>query len=363
MYIVSLQVLLDKVTELTRCIFNMQPPFRGEYENMIKKGIISLQILKDFPRHYAPEIFSEKNVADIFVSLYICSKINGDKYFMPALLSPLSRNELLQIQNPSFPPLVYHFGGSCSPAGLFCALVVCLSVRGYKLLADQDDFPFPNPHSNAVCFSTPFLRIYIAVVDSFSQFEVHYYSRADLKFLQKSLPKIRATFEDALEEVIYNRKYKVDFPPKAFFCRAEECQGKKLHIANIDYDERELVCSLNPCTIWYSQNDEEQAWLGSSPLPPNAPSIPQLCEELQEVIPDWEVFGIQLGIPVSKLTCIQKENHGDCKICLSKVLEYWHRNPKESKPYSWHTVIAVLRTESVAENALAEKLNKKYMLT
>ena len=361
MYIVSLQVLLDKVTELTRCIFYMQPPFRGEYENMIKKGIISLQILKDFPQHYAPEIFSEKDVADIFVSLYICSRINGDKYFMPALLSPLSHNELLQIQNPSFPPLVYHFGGSCSPAGLFCALVVCLSVRGYKLLADEDDLPFKKPHSNAICFSTPFHRIGIAVVDSFLQFEVHYFTGSDLD-LQKYLAKIRETFEDALEEVIYNRKYKIDSPPKAFFCRAEGCQGKKLHIANIDYDERGLVCSLNPRKTCYSQNDEEQAWLGSSPLPPNAPSIPQLCEELERVTPKWKIFGIQLGIPSWKLECIEKENHKDgCQACLLKVLEYWYRNP--SKPCSWKTVIAVLCTKSVAENALAEELNKKYMLT
>ena len=265
------QVLLDKVTELTE---QMYPPYRGEYEEMVKKGIVSLQVLKGFSKHYIPGVFTETEVTRIFEFLYICSKLDDKRFFMSALLLPLNPDDLSQL---STTPLLYHFSEGCVPAGLFCALVVCLSNKGYKLLVDDPDLPLKTPHNNAVSFEIPGLRIAVTVVDSFYQLEVHYHSSAEVEYLRKYLPEIRETFEDGLKEVIKNRKYMINIPNCAFYCRADKCcQGSsKPHIATIG-SEGEVICSIHPRTVWYSPSELESLWLATYQASSNEPTTKQL---------------------------------------------------------------------------------------
>ena len=73
--------------------------------------------------------------------------------------------------------------------------------------------------SNAVCLSIPDKPILVTVVDAFHQFEVHCQYPIGKENL---LAKVNEVITEALEEVIHNRKYGIDFPKKSFFCRAKK---------------------------------------------------------------------------------------------------------------------------------------------
>ena len=224
------QVLLDKVTELTECVYALagiqrgstvpaQMLSRGDYRIMRDEGIISREILRDFPKHYVPGLFTEKELVRVFKRLYIIAKVKKGRYFMPSLLPHFTPNDLEQLSpDPSKPPLLFHFEGGCAPAGLFCALLVCLTSprTGWKI---QLRPPLEGVRSNAACLSIPDKRFLVTIVDAFHQFEVHYLCPSGREYY---LSKVNEVVTEALEEVVHNRKYAIVFPKKSFFCRSTE---------------------------------------------------------------------------------------------------------------------------------------------
>ena len=362
------QVLLDKVTELTEHVYQLsntednpnQPcPTRGEYKIMRDLGIISTQILKDFPKHYVPGLFTEKDLVKIFEHLYIFARLEDGTFFMPALLPPFTPVELDQLLNPSTPPLLYHFEDSCAPAGLFCALIVCLSSQPISWKVRHDIKPLMGTKSNAVCFQIPKRRLVITLADSFNQFEVHYRCAEGY---EKYLPEIREAVSDGLEEVVHNRKFSIELPKKAFFCRACKDTPTRHHIATPVLEEKELICSIDPIS-GCEMNGAESKWLESLPLPPSesdSPTMDQLMTELVEVSASWELVGIQLLVPYWKLGIIKRENRDQCKECLMKVLEYWRQHAGTKNPFSWETIVNVLQSQSIGNIGLAEDIEQKY---
>ena len=220
------QVLLDKVTELTECVYALadggnnvpaQVLSRGEYLRMRNEGIISHGILKDSPKHYVPGLFTEKELLLIFEHLYIVAQVEEGRYFMPSLLPHFATNELQQLSpDPSKPPLLFHFKDGCAPAGLFCALLVCLTSPriGWEVCLEP---PLEGVRSNAACLSIPNTRCLTTIVDAFHQFEVHCEFPIGREY---HLSKVNEVVTEALEEVIHNRKYAIPFPKKSFFCRS-----------------------------------------------------------------------------------------------------------------------------------------------
>ena len=220
------QVLLDKVTELTECVYALacgsdvpahQMPNRGEYLRMRDEGIISNGILRDFPKHYVPGLFTEKELLLIFEHLYIVTQVGEGRYFMSSLLPHFTPNELQQLScDPSKPPLLFYFEEGCSPAGLFCALFVCLTSPRIEWEVFLGP-PLEGVRSNAACLSIPNTRCLVTIVDTFHQFEVHCNIPKGREY---HLPKVNEVVTEALEEVIHNRKYAIPFPKKFFFCRS-----------------------------------------------------------------------------------------------------------------------------------------------
>ena len=363
------QVLLDKVTELTECVYQLSNPeksvnkpcsFLGEYETMKDLGIISTHILKDFPNHYVPGLFTEKDLVRIFEHLYIFARLENGKYFMPALLPPFTPTELDQLLNPSTPPLVFHFEDSCAPAGLFCALVVCLSSQPISWKVRHDIKPLMGTKSNAVCFHIPDLRLVITLADSFNQFEVHHRCAEGY---ETYLPKITEVVSEGLEEVVHNRKFNIKLPKKAFFCRAcNDTPSIRHHIATPALEKKELVCSIDPIN-GCKMNDIESKWLEPLPLPsvhPDGLTMENLMEILITVSPEWNIFGMALRVPEYK-----RENIGMANISnedrLMKVLEYWCKNATHSNPFTWQTIVNVLSSDIIKNNKLAGEIQQKYL--
>ena len=224
------QVLLDKVTELTECVYVLtgctdvpahQMPSSGEYLRMHNEGIISRGILKDRDKknHYVPGLFTENELLLIFEHLYIVTQVDEGRYFMPSLLPHFAPNELQQLSpDPSKPPLLFYFEDGCSPAGLFCALLVCLTSPriGWKVHLGP---PLGGVRSNAACLSIHKKPIIVTIVDVFHQFEVYFRCSSKREY---NLPIVKEVITEALEEVMHNRKYTIAFPKKSFFCRSTE---------------------------------------------------------------------------------------------------------------------------------------------
>ena len=221
------QVLLDKVTELTECVYALaggsdipaQMPSRGEYLRMRDEGIISHGILKDSPKHCVPGLFTEKELLLIFEHLYIVAQVDEGRYFMPSLLSHFAPNELQQLSpDPSKPPLLFYFKDGCAPAGLFCALLVCLTSPriGWEVYLGP---PLEGVRSNAACLRIHKKPIIVTIVDAFHQFEVHFRCSSEREY---HLPIVNEVVTEALEEVMHNRKYAIVFPKKSFFCKSTE---------------------------------------------------------------------------------------------------------------------------------------------
>ena len=80
-----------------------------------------------------------------------------------------------------------------------------------------------------------------------------------------------------------------------------------------------------------------------------------------EIPAKWKVVGIQLRLSSGTLDSIQSENAGKPQadlLSFEQVLSKWER--QGPSPYTWQTITEVLRTPSVGEVALAERLHKKY---
>ena len=192
-------------------------PSSGEYLRMRNEGIISRGILRDFPKHYVPGLFTEKELLLIFEHLYIVAQVGEGRYFMSSLLPHFAPNELQQLSpDPSKPPLLFNFEDGCAPVGLFCALFVCLTSPriGWEVYIGR---PLRGVRSNAACLSIPNMRCLVTIVDAFHQFEVHCEFPKGREYY---LPKVNEVVTEALEEVIHNRKYDIPFPKKSFFCRS-----------------------------------------------------------------------------------------------------------------------------------------------
>ena len=81
-----------------------------------------------------------------------------------------------------------------------------------------------------------------------------------------------------------------------------------------------------------------------------------LRHELHQVSHKWFFLGVQLGVSISALKCIQKDSHIGTD-CLRKMLAMWL---KCTYTPTWNTVIDALESPPVGELYLAQKLREKY---
>ena len=102
--------------------------------------------------------------------------------------------------------------------------------------------------------------------------------------------------------------------------------------------------------------------LSSSVTFTGAPELRDLMNKIASVIPaKWRDVGIQLGLSPSTLDNIQSENGSQphCnRLLFEKVFTEWDKH--RPKPYTWNTIIEVLRTPAVGEATLADTLDYKH---
>ena len=86
------------------------------------------------------------------------------------------------------------------------------------------------------------------------------------------------------------------------------------------------------------------------------PSLPHLMEKVAAVIPHkYEMVGLQLGLTLGELQVIGPRHPRleDYHRAFGEMFGVWKRR---GSPYTWRTIICVLRTASVGEVRLSEEL-------
>ena len=75
----------------------------------------------------------------------------------------------------------------------------------------------------------------------------------------------------------------------------------------------------------------------------------------------WKRVGVSLGIEQSQLDAINMHRLADPLECFSDVFTCWQQQSTPQSPANWATLVAVLRSNSVAEEALADIVHSTYV--
>ena len=72
----------------------------------------------------------------------------------------------------------------------------------------------------------------------------------------------------------------------------------------------------------------------------------------------WYNIGLQLGLKVDDLDCLQKQNTADIDICFREMLKVWLRQGDTEK--TWDRLIIALKSEMVNYGDLANSIEDEF---
>ena len=76
----------------------------------------------------------------------------------------------------------------------------------------------------------------------------------------------------------------------------------------------------------------------------------------------WFPIGIGLGMSGEQLQEIRENCDDISDRCLGNLFYDWEQNPHEDKPFTWGTLINVLRSVAVGEESLANELQEHSLM-
>ena len=80
-----------------------------------------------------------------------------------------------------------------------------------------------------------------------------------------------------------------------------------------------------------------------------------LCKELGTVKGKYTQIGVHLGVPYNKLQEMKREDFP-----LAALLNYCLEGNVKGQPLTWKAIVDALRSDTVEEAKLAEKIEKQY---
>ena len=89
--------------------------------------------------------------------------------------------------------------------------------------------------------------------------------------------------------------------------------------------------------------------------------------ELKELVTSkvahkWFPVGIGLGMSGEQLEEIRENSNDIPDHCLGNLFYEWEQNPYEDKPFTWGTLLQVLRSVKVGEESLAKELEEHFSI-
>ena len=256
------QVVLTKMTELVQYHHKLRDNPDGGVavrRNLVimfrDHGLLSVELLRKFPKHYKEGLFTPQDLVMLLVSRGAIAMIRDDEYLMPALLPHLDSIQVSKYLERGA-SLMIRFLHCYIPSGLFCCLVALLLSSCWKVCTNR---------GKPLCLYRNCIRLVhknseiVTLVDMFSYIEVHV-DEASSEVCREIRGLVHGDIKSACRVLKYHN---VQFED-AFICAGARCTSDPPHVAVV-------VCSRSAykwkCTILEDQNgdlsEDQLMWLPS----------------------------------------------------------------------------------------------------
>ena len=254
------QAILTKVTELVQYHHKLRDEdvaAEGDLVMFRDRGLVSVKLLRKFPKHYKEGLFTPPDLLKLLVSVRAIAMTRDGEYLMPTLLPYLGCDQVSQYLHESTSLIIRPTQG-CIPRGLFCCLLAYLlsptSPSPWKVCMERD-----KPlclYRNCISFLTSGTVGVVTLVDMFSYIEVNV-SEPSSEVCREIRDSVYSGIKSACGVLKY---HDVQFED-AFMCAGASCTSCPPHVAVV-------VRSKWKCTIIERQNgglsEGQLMWLGES---------------------------------------------------------------------------------------------------
>ena len=80
-----------------------------------------------------------------------------------------------------------------------------------------------------------------------------------------------------------------------------------------------------------------------------------------EIPAKWKRVGVAVGMSQSQIDAVDSHRRGQCFDCFSDVFKHWQDTSTPEQPANWASLVTVLRSRIVGEEALAERIQETFM--
>ena len=266
------QVPLDKFTELVEYSYKLREDptsckaTQGHLRKIRDQGIVTTDILKQFPHHYIPGLFGPSELLQLFTADLVVSQVQPGEYFMPSLLQVPSDKEQCQHQSP-IEPLLLYFPHGDAPLGVFCAFISCILSHVKWNLLMRRSTPV-HVTRNSIAFEIPGdITGRVIVSDSLSShFKVSVCISRSLPpaIYNEVCPRIEKDVLAGICKACSSLGYDNYIPREAFFCpvQSKEC-SHSAHPAILDGTRQFWKCTVNPGDVGGRLTEKHRVWFGT----------------------------------------------------------------------------------------------------
>eukprot|EP00731_Ephydatia_muelleri_P012653 Em0006g1547a len=361
------QVVLTKVTELVEYHHKLlHSPDEGvaAESNLVTfrdHGLLSVELLSKFPKHYTEGLFTPEELLKLLVCVRaIAMTSEGGEFLMPALLPHLDSGQVSKYRQQGTSLRIRPNKG-CIPSGLFCCLVAHLlsptNQSPWKVCMDGDQ-PLCL-YRNCITFELQHTTELVTLVDMFSYILLYVDEMSS-----QVCREIRCCVHSGIKSACGILKYQGVQFEDGFMCAGASCTSDPSHVAVV-VSEKKWKCSirghqsgdLSECQLmWFGESGVRRQDPSTLDLLDSEPSLPLLMDKVAKIPSKCWAIGLQLGLTTAELQaiCPQQQGLENYHRAFGEIFGEWMR--RRSLPYTWRTLINVLRSPSVGEVLLSEQL-------
>ena len=303
------QVLLDKVSELVRESYLLRgdpsveqsnsdsTPGKGKWRHFRDHGVVSPELMKKFPCHYVPGIFTIDDLSELLKELLVFAPIptpdwakpppaspstsppqgsspttsseDSEPHFvMPASLITLSEAELAKQRttSPVAAALLVKFPQGSRRAGVFCCFAVHLIHHcGWELLLDAKVPLYRNCIKFCLKKTSPPCTVTVIDSNTFIEIYANVSTQATVLHCARLLPIVKGFVFSGIAAACRALKYKETYPEIGFICphyEASSSSATKLHSASVSHHNEFWCCDDNTSISGLLQS-RHHVWFGT----------------------------------------------------------------------------------------------------
>ena len=223
------QVVLTKVTELVQYHHKLRDnpeegvAVRVDLIMFRDHGLLSVELLRKFPKHYKDGLFTPQDLVKLLVSRGAIAMIRDGEYLMPALLPHLDSTQVSKYLERGA-SLMIRFTHGYIPSVLFCCLVALLLSSSWEVCMDGNQ-PL-RLYRNCITLIQRGTPEIVTLVDMFSYIGVHVGEAS-----REVCREIRDCVYDVIKSACSVLKYHNVQLEDAFMCAGARCTSDPPHVA------------------------------------------------------------------------------------------------------------------------------------